>query len=380
MTMFAVFDVETTGLHSDRGDRIVEIAVLVLDDQFRVVRLLDSMVNPGRRIPANATAVHKLTDADVASAPTFSELLPDLHACFQGVTHFVGHNLKFDLAFLKAAFNKSGDQVPDGLHNVCTLQLAKRYAVGSEDNRYKLPMVAAALNIPHIAGGHQAIVDTGVTAKIFSMLYGKASNVNQSLAYWPLCEANRPSSRQLPREKPSISCQRLASLGLCLSSMLVGNPPDSSQIFGNAASDEEFVGEQNIGLSSAAVAELKARVKFSVSPDLEIQRPHVEMNDTSSLTWYLFTQQKKDVASIAKERSLSESTIYTHLEQAVRYRLIDISCVATPTQIQQIAEARARLPVNDGKLKPLAEALNGEFCYGFLKCVVTWLDRVEKSL
>jgi ATP-dependent DNA helicase RecQ len=83
------------------------------------------------------------------------------------------------------------------------------------------------------------------------------------------------------------------------------------------------------------------------------------------------------IASIAKERAITESTVYSHLEQAVRYRLIEISCLATPAQIERIAEARASLPGNDAKLKPLFEVLNEEFSYGLLKCVITWLDRQE---
>ena len=376
MTMFAIFDVETTGLYPDRGDRIVEIAAAILDDQFRVVRLFDSLVNPGRTIPPPATAVHRISNADVSRAPSFSELLPDLDECFEGVTHLVGHNVPFDLAFLTIAFGKSGEQLPDGLHTVCTLQLAKRYGIGNEDNRYKLQMVAAALEVPLISEAHQAMFDVGVTAKIFSMLYEKPSGDNACTASWPVYKTQGKTSRQLPRESISVSCERLARLGLSLSTNLNKNFPDLGT-FGNATGNKQFDDPCKIGLSSAAVAELKAKVRLPEATSFAIQRPHDEMNDTSSLTWYLFTQQKKDIASIARERSLTESTVHTHLEQALRYGLIGISCIATPVQIQRIADARGSLPVNDGKLKPLFEVLNGEFSYGLLKCVITWLDRGE---
>lgn len=67
-----VLDTETTGLHD--GARIVEIAVLGVDGSV----LFDSLVNPGVPIPAEATAVHGITDTMVSTAPTFSDLLVPL--------------------------------------------------------------------------------------------------------------------------------------------------------------------------------------------------------------------------------------------------------------------------------------------------------------
>jgi hypothetical protein len=68
----AVLDTETTGLHD--GARIVEIAVLAVDGSV----VLDSLVNPGVPIPAEATGKHGITDDMVRDAPTFSDLLAPL--------------------------------------------------------------------------------------------------------------------------------------------------------------------------------------------------------------------------------------------------------------------------------------------------------------
>ncbi|WP_053751916.1 3'-5' exonuclease [Streptomyces sp. MMG1533] len=67
-----VLDTETTGLHD--GARIVEIAVLGVDGSV----ILDSLVNPGAPIPAEATRIHRITDDMVKAAPTFSDLLVPL--------------------------------------------------------------------------------------------------------------------------------------------------------------------------------------------------------------------------------------------------------------------------------------------------------------
>lgn len=67
-----ILDTETTGLHDSA--RIVEVAVLAVDGSV----LLDSLVNPGVSIPAEATRIHGITDDMVKTAPTFSDLLTPL--------------------------------------------------------------------------------------------------------------------------------------------------------------------------------------------------------------------------------------------------------------------------------------------------------------
>ena len=73
-------DTETTGLSSSRGDRIVELAVV--DDDGRTV--IDTLVNPEREIPWDATRIHGITDEMVAQAPTMEELWPAIEAATTG--------------------------------------------------------------------------------------------------------------------------------------------------------------------------------------------------------------------------------------------------------------------------------------------------------
>jgi ATP-dependent DNA helicase DinG len=102
--------VETTGLSADRGDRVVEIAVIVLDENFRVVRMLDSLVHPCRRIPPYVASIHGISDIAVQDAPTFTQLIPELLDCVSDATHLVAHNISFDLGFLRSEFAVSGLQ------------------------------------------------------------------------------------------------------------------------------------------------------------------------------------------------------------------------------------------------------------------------------
>jgi DNA polymerase III epsilon subunit-like protein len=86
---YAVLDTETTGLTAT--SRIVEIAVTTVSGTV----LLDTLLNPGEPIPAQATAKHNITDAMVEGAPAFSEILPRLTQALAG-RRIVIYNREYD--------------------------------------------------------------------------------------------------------------------------------------------------------------------------------------------------------------------------------------------------------------------------------------------
>lgn len=94
----AFFDLETTGTRIGK-DRIVQIGIVrLLPDSARTS--YQTLVNPQMPIPAEATAIHGITDLDVAMAPTLdavaSEVLAQLDGC-----DLAGFNvLRFDVPFL----------------------------------------------------------------------------------------------------------------------------------------------------------------------------------------------------------------------------------------------------------------------------------------
>ncbi len=104
------FDLETTGLDI-ASDRIVEICCVKLHtDGRREVRT--QRLNPGRPIAPQATAVHGITDADVATAPRFEQAAADLHAFFIGCD-LTGFNIEhFDLPLLTNEFGRAGRTFP----------------------------------------------------------------------------------------------------------------------------------------------------------------------------------------------------------------------------------------------------------------------------
>ena len=102
----AFFDLETTGVNIS-VDRIVEISILkVLPDGSEEVKT--SKVNPEMPIPIESSLIHGIYDKDVAEAPTFKAMAPEI-AAFIGDADLAGYNSnKFDIPMLMEEFLRAG--------------------------------------------------------------------------------------------------------------------------------------------------------------------------------------------------------------------------------------------------------------------------------
>jgi len=98
----AFIDLETTGINVS-SDRIVEISALKINPNGKE-EWLTTRVNPGMPIPPKSTAIHGITDNDVANAPAFKEIAKSLAAFLEG-TDLAGFNaIKFDIPVLAEEF------------------------------------------------------------------------------------------------------------------------------------------------------------------------------------------------------------------------------------------------------------------------------------
>jgi DNA polymerase-3 subunit epsilon len=101
----AVCDLESTGV-SPEQDRIVQIAITIhYPDKDPVP--WTALVNPGVPIPADATAVHHITDAMVADAHPFKVMAGKLSKVLTTID-YAGFNVTFDLKMLRAEMLRSG--------------------------------------------------------------------------------------------------------------------------------------------------------------------------------------------------------------------------------------------------------------------------------
>ena len=84
-------DTETTGFSPAAGDAVVEIAIV--DSDGRV--LIDTLIDPQRSIPWQATNVHGITDTMVRGKPTLRHVMPQVVEAIAG-QQVVIYNASFD--------------------------------------------------------------------------------------------------------------------------------------------------------------------------------------------------------------------------------------------------------------------------------------------
>lgn len=166
---FVVLDLETTG-----GDvttcGITEIgAVKVRGGE--VLGTFQTMVHPGCGIPPRITVLTGITEMMVMNAPPIDQVLPTF-LDFVGGSVIVGHNVRFDLAFINAAVRRVGGPIL-GNERIDTLALARRLLV-DEVRSFKLQDLAARLRLPH-RPCHRALDDAWATVDLLHALIERAS-------------------------------------------------------------------------------------------------------------------------------------------------------------------------------------------------------------
>ncbi len=100
------FDLETTGTNI-ATDRIVEIAILKVHPNGNK-ESRTWLVNPGVPIPAEAAAIHGITDEKVAGEPTFKELSREIHQMIQGCDLAGFNSNRFDIPLLAEELLRAG--------------------------------------------------------------------------------------------------------------------------------------------------------------------------------------------------------------------------------------------------------------------------------
>ena len=165
---FVVVDVETTGL-DPQHDRIIEVAAARLNRHGDITGRWSTLINPGRDVPAVITTLTGISDTDLVHAPSFPAVQHAVATVLRSGV-IVGHNVAFDLAFLRAAFARAGTRPPlRTLAGLDTLQGAQVAWPGLGRGGYRLT------ELTHRFGGdttdsHTATADVAMTVNLFAAL------------------------------------------------------------------------------------------------------------------------------------------------------------------------------------------------------------------
>ncbi len=155
-------DLETTGLDRE-NDAIIEIGAVRFRGQRNEAEW-HSLINPGRRISPKITQITGINDAMVRNAPNIHDVIDDLIE-FIGEQPILGHNVRFDLAFLKRHHNFQYNDIID------TYEIAS--VLFPTAGRYNLGILARELGIL-IPATHRALDDARVTAAVYQHFFEEA--------------------------------------------------------------------------------------------------------------------------------------------------------------------------------------------------------------
>ena len=162
-------DTETTGLHPENGDRIVEIGCIEMINRRLTGEKRHVYLNPERKSADEAIKVHGLTDAFLADKPRFAEVADDL-LDFLRDAEVIIHNAAFDVGFLNAEIKRLQRQP---FHTVAaqitdTLLMAREMFPGKANS---LDALCRRLEVDNTQRTvHGALLDAGLLAEVYIRL------------------------------------------------------------------------------------------------------------------------------------------------------------------------------------------------------------------
>ena len=156
-----IFDVETTGINTTT-DQVIELAIqkgLAADSERKARRF-----KPSVNIPPAATAVHGITDADVAECPPFRKVTESVRKIFAEANVIVGYNVKFDIEMLQAEFKRAGAAPLD----LTGKQIIDPCRLWSRCEPRKLEDAVKRFAKREHEGAHSALADVSATGEVLT--------------------------------------------------------------------------------------------------------------------------------------------------------------------------------------------------------------------
>jgi len=164
------FDLETTGL-SPLFDRVIEFAGI------KVLRgsepeTLSMLIKPDIEISEENSAIHGITNEDVANAPSESETAPLIKE-FIGNLPLVAHNSKFDIGFLMSMYHRCGIET-DNNSVYCSCNLSRK--LNKDAKNHRLSTLCEQFKIS-LENHHRALDDTIACLQVFHAVCEKSRDI-----------------------------------------------------------------------------------------------------------------------------------------------------------------------------------------------------------
>ncbi len=165
-----IFDTETTGFEPSEGHRIIEIGCIEMIDGLVTDNTYHVYLNPERDVPADAVAVHGITNEYLRNKPVFAEEVGNFLDFIGEDSILVAHNAKFDMNFVNYELNTLGFDPISNKRVVDTLQIAREKFPGSPAS---LDALCRRFEIDNSNRDlHGALLDAELLAEVYIELSG----------------------------------------------------------------------------------------------------------------------------------------------------------------------------------------------------------------
>jgi DNA polymerase III epsilon subunit family exonuclease len=159
MKRFAYIDIEANHYNWQDAE-IIEIALLVLDENKKIIDHFHSLIRPQNKLNSDITELTGITDKMLENAPEFNKIAHRLHEKLAN-TIIVAHKVEFDFELLKKSFLSMNLEL--NLKKVCTLNLSQKLIPGLSS--YSLLALSKLLHIKH-KNNHRAQDDVETLSKL----------------------------------------------------------------------------------------------------------------------------------------------------------------------------------------------------------------------
>jgi DNA polymerase-3 subunit epsilon len=165
-----VLDTETTGLDPAQGHRLVELGCIELLNRIPTGATFHAYFNPERDMPAEALAIHGLSDEFLKDKPLFADVADEFLVFIGADAPLVIHNAAFDHGFLNAELKRI-ERAPIARERlVDTLMLARRKHPAGPN---RLDDLCARYGIDNSRRDkHGALLDAEILAEVYVELIG----------------------------------------------------------------------------------------------------------------------------------------------------------------------------------------------------------------
>ncbi len=197
---FVAFDTETTGLWAV-SNKLVEIAAVKFRLSLGEFSEFQTLIDPGRAIPREATEVHGITDAMVTGAPNASTALSQFADFCGSETILIAHNAPFDISFVGNEMERAGMKLPAN-PILDTVDIFRRYYPGQPS--YSLLSLSRFFDVTR-EQEHRGLSDAHLVRRLFMIASPRLNEIQSifqlnsiatvlSMSDWRVEKAELPSA------------------------------------------------------------------------------------------------------------------------------------------------------------------------------------------